>query len=804
MHGIVRQRSAVGFRRLHGEVTDVETKILIRAGLKKHRGSLIGIGILVFIVSLALATVLTVWSNSNRYIRFEMERAGFGQLTAWVSNLSEPQVLADEISAQQTVKRAEVQNILFSNYEVNGQESDSEGQLILYRQEENRYKFFGSDLSGYRWEAVPVEPGDVYVSPSLISMFGVQLGDEIVFPITRNSGNVTLTVKGFYEDPFMGSAMIGMKGFLISEADYLEIRDMIESAGIDALARAGAMLHIFADEGKTAAELNQSLNEQTPLGGYTEFVHSADAISGFMLILQRAFCSLIAAFALVLLFAAMVVLGHSMGSTIEADYVNMGILKTMGFTGRKLRDIQLMQYLLPVLLGIILGGAFSVPLAKLVNSATLTTVGVLVPSRPPLGLCFLCFALIFGLLLGFILLKTRKIGKITPMQAIRNGAESVHLHNNRAVAIDGKSLSLTLAIRQLSSEKRNYVSACLVAVLLVFFASLVGRMDAWLDPDGKGMMDAFNPADHDLGVQIFGDFGIEDAEEVIHAYSDTTDSYRLAMPSVLLNGKSYAANVITEPERFHIMDGRTSMNDDEIVLTEFAAADLGVSIGDTLTVAGDLGQAAYTVSGIYTCANDMGDNVGMSREGYLKIGQDDPRLWCYHYFLADPGQKAAIAEALERNYGGDVHVHENTWPGLFGIISAMQGLLALMYGMVIAFILIVTMMTSSKLLSAEQKDLGIYKAIGFSTNRLRLTFALRFSVVAVIGSAVGTTLATVLTDPLVNIVMKLAGISSFESHPGIGTIFFPTVVVILLFTFFAYLAAGKMKEVDLTTLISEN
>ena len=92
------------------------------------------------------------------------------------------------------------------------------------------------------------------------------------------------------------------------------------------------------------------------------------------------------------------------------------------------------------------------------------------------------------------------------------------------------------------------------------------------------------------------------------------------MPSVSVEGVNYTANVITEPERFRITEGKTSSGDETIVLTETVAADLQVSIGDVLLVRGDLGSSEYTVSGIYQCANDMGGNIGMSREGYLKIG----------------------------------------------------------------------------------------------------------------------------------------------------------------------------------------
>lgn len=138
--------------------------------------------------------------------------------------------------------------------------------------------------------------------------------------------------------------------------------------------------------------------------------------------------------------------------------------------------------------------------------------------------------------------------------------------------------------------------------------------------------------------------------------------FSLAMPDVSVEGTVYTANVISEPEWFHILSGRTSAGEDEIVVTEIVAGDLGIGIGSIVTVRGELGSRACRVAGIYQCANDMGANIGMRREGYLKIGHDEERLWCSHLLLLDPSRKGEILEALE-NYGGDVHVHENSWPG---------------------------------------------------------------------------------------------------------------------------------------------
>lgn len=785
----------------------MEDTILLMANLKRHKGSLSGVFILVLLVCTALGTVLSIWMNSERYLREEMERAGFGTLTAWVSNVPDMDALADNIADLEAVGNVDTQVVIYSDYTVNDQDSDSEGQLILHGTEDRRYKFFEDELSGYRGDIPEIRPGEIYVSPSMISMFGVQIGDEIRFQVARGGQAADFTVKGFYEDPFMGSSMIGMKGFLISEADYSGIIQTIRDTGIDALARDGAMLHIFqADtngEGVTVSQLNQLINENTELPQYLEFLHSGNAIAGFMLILQNAFSGFLAAFVVVLIFVVLIVLGHGIGSSIEADYVNMGILKTIGFTGGKLRRIQLAQYMLVILTGMVLGILAAVYVSRIVSAATLTTTGIRIPTDLPAAWCFLISGLLFLVLTGFIVFKTGKLKRITPMKAIGGEAFIYGTRVKKGFPIRGNYLKYSMALRQLTAGARRYSGACIVAILLVFFASMIGRMATWLGADGKGMMDAFNPADHDIGVQIFGEHTPQEAEETVLSYTGITDRYLLAMQGVSVNGIDYTANAITDPERFHIVEGRTSKADDEIVVTEFVASDLGVAVGDTVTVQADLGSEEYVISGIYTCANDMGDNIGMSREGYLKIGSDDPAIWCHHYFLEDASQKEAIIVALDESYGGDVHVHENTWPGLYGIISAMQALLVFLYGMVAAFILIVTIMTGSKILSAEQRDIGIYKAVGFTSGQLRGTFALRFMIVAVLASIIGTILAAALTDSLVSIVMRMAGISNFSSGMTAGNTLVPSAVVILLFTGFAYAVSWKVKKVDLTVLITE-
>lgn len=783
----------------------MEIKTLLKSNINSHRGSILGVFILILLVSLSLGTVLTVWNNSSRYVDSEMNRLGYGDITAWVSGLSQTAPLAEEISTLDEVQSVGVQSLISSEYEIGDQESDSEGQLITYDPAHYPYKFFADDLSGYREAPAEIVSGEVYASASAASMFGVQVGDSITFPIARSGGDMSFTVAGFYEDPFMGSSMIGMKGFLINGQDHEEIIGMIEESGADSLAREGFMLHISQVYGSalTAAQFNALLNENTSLTSYVEFTHSRESISGFMLTLQNVFTSLLLAFVAILLLASMAVLSHSIGSTIEQDYKNMGILKTMGFTSGKLRKIQLLQYFITTLYGMGVGLLLSIPAAGLICTMTVTATGLLIPSALPASICLTALAAILLLLMGFVWFRTGTIRRISPVNAIRGTWKKSQESKRAAFPIQKKGLPFWLALRQLLSGRRRYMGACLAAVLLVFFASLIGRVNAWLGPNGEGLMDAFNPSDLHIAAQPMRETATRQVEQTIESYTSIIDSYDLAMPSVSVNGVDMTANVISEPERFHLLSGQTCREADEVVLTEFVAADLGVSVGDSIIVAGALGSGEYVVSGIYQCANDMGMNIGMNREGYDRIGEESPSIWCTHYFWADLSLKPEIMQALQDTYGGDVYLHENSWPGLAGILSAMQALMIFLYAMVILFVLVVTLLTAGNLLQAEQRDLSIYRAMGFSSGQLRCSFALRFGMIALLGSTLGTILSAFLTDPLVAMLMRMEGISNFSSQPDIFTAVLPGIVVIVLFLLFAYSAAGKIGKTSLALLAEE-
>ena len=465
---------------------------LLKANIKSQKGSFIGISLLMFIITVSLLAVLTIWKNANDYEEEQLLRTGYGDITSWIEGKDDIEKLCGQIEALSDVWKVEVQDAIgISKYYVNGQEGVTGIlQIFAFGQERYTYHIFNKNLTGIEESAEELSDGEVYVSPAFCSLYDAQAGDEISIQIAGEKDGAVYTIKGFFEDPSAGSALMGIKSILMNTADMEKLSKRIEGAESQEQAAEICLLHIFQSEQSTLSMLDfqNLLGEKTEVNDYASFAYSSQAIKGFMLILQNIFVGFLLVFVVVLLMITMVVIGHSISSCIEQDYVNMGILKAVGFTRADLKRIQILQYVLAVLVGMVPGSFLSGMVARLINRLMVTTTGLLIPEDGNLSISMAALSVILCLLTAFISLKTTGIGKITPIRAIRGGADDVYFSSRLTTRIYQRGLILHLAFRQLLSGKKQYVSACMVAALLVFFISLTVRIDVLMGPDGKGFM----------------------------------------------------------------------------------------------------------------------------------------------------------------------------------------------------------------------------------------------------------------------------------------------------------------------------
>ena len=124
--------------------------IFFKANYRRHKGSFYGIFLLVLMIAIAVCTILSIWHNANVYTAKEMVRLGFGDLTAWTNKSEKDDLLLQELNTLEEVETVGVQELIYARYRINGVESDSEGQLIVYTPQQYPYKVFQDNLSGYK------------------------------------------------------------------------------------------------------------------------------------------------------------------------------------------------------------------------------------------------------------------------------------------------------------------------------------------------------------------------------------------------------------------------------------------------------------------------------------------------------------------------------------------------------------------------------------------------------------------------------------------------------------------------------
>ena len=772
-------------------------KMLLGAAWKRQWFSVCALFLMIVIASLCLFSAITLYTSGTASVEDKMDRLGFGSFTVWVSG--QPERLLGEIGQIEDVERAIQQEIIYAGYEVNGSYSDNEGQLISH---DGTMPYHFIDRNGEIVDLSEIPVGSIYISPAMESMFDVGIGDTIRFNLSRTNGRKAFTVAGYFEDAFMGSSMIDMKSFLVNSADYEEmLRIMADSAAIDVLGRSGAMLHIFKDpeSGLSDKEFYEELQEHTELARYMDFTYRKDSILSYMLLLQNIVSGFLMVFSVVLFVICLIMIRHSLTLVIEQEKGDMAILRTMGLGGGILRSVYVTLYGGSGFLGVVLGTVFCKAAAGSIARGMVTSTGMLVEVRTPLGLLSGVFLICMLVLAAAVFTQTGRILHIAPMQTLRETKSTAKVQS----PFSRRYLLVHIAVREVLADRGKYISLCLIAMILTVFLSVIGHMGAWLGPNGEGLMNSFSVAEHDLGVQPLNQtVPMDEIERVINWYSPVVEQYELAMESVTVNGQEYTANVLDDTKWFHMLSGNVC-DDNSILITDIVAREMDLEIGDIVRVSANGRRGEYEVSGIYQCANGMGTNIGMSIGGYAKIGDITGYIWCRHYILEDGNIRDYVYDYLEEHYRG-IDVHTNSWSGLSGIVFVMHMLIVLLYVVTAVIILIAVALVAGKILQSEKSNMAIYKSLGLHTGKLRISFALRFLLVVLGGAFLGFAAAGILADPLIGAVFKSFGIGEFEAGFSLLGNIVPIVVIPVLFALSAWTYSARLSQVSIVELIAED
>ena len=784
----------------------MEIITLVKANIRHKKGSFTSIIILMAIISAALLSMLSVQDDIFHSISDAHDRINTENIISMIDKSKLSDDLLDSIKNNKQVRDVQcVDTIPADQYMFNGKEYS--GNTAFMQELKPGYRLFRQDGKDYLSETPELKQGECYISRGMQTNISCELGDHIT--ITTSSGDYDLKIAGIIEEPMMGAAVIGWKNIYISHEDYKKIYQANQklTGQKEGVCTIITQMGIYKAEACDLSDnqFARQLNLDTGFADMSYGTSTREQSIHYTYLFPEIICSILMAFVLLLFVVVIVVMCHSISSGIEMEYATLGVMKSQGFSKGKIRIIYIIQYLMAQIIGVLLGIVPAVPLGRFVGNVFSPITGILSSGRISVGKYMLIISCVFLISILCMMVITGKIAKISPVRAISGGKAGIWFDSRLRVPISQRALSPSLALRQFTSNKRQYISIIIIVSILVYFmvtmmvlGNLITAKSAW---ESMG----FTYSDVNVNFRENADeLTMTEIEGVIEGYSGIESSWHSCGNYYFsINGEQVMACIWGVPEEVKaIIEGRIPLYDNEIVLTEITADNMGLEVGDKVTVGYRGRKEDYIISGLNQYLNDAGNNFSMTKSAASKLYEKCGIMYI-GYTLEDRSVGQSIADELNEKYGDILEAAyvDDFVDEIYQI--AINAMTAVVYAFSIIFAVVVVHMVCTKAFLRERRDIGIFKAVGFTSGRLRLQFAVRFLIVAVLGSVIGSVLAAAFSEDMLSLILRMMGISDFNVPFHVMIFALPVVLICVCFFVFAYFAARKIKKVEVKELVVE-
>ena len=285
--------------------------------------------------------------------------------------------------------------------------------------------------------------------------------------------------------------------------------------------------------------------------------------------------------------------------------------------------------------------------------------------------------------------------------------------------------------------------------------------------------------------------------------------YEVSMVQLIVGGTSTATTVAEDCSLLEgnmLIDGRYPKHSNEIALGTSIARVSGKSPGDTVTVKMGDHEKAYIVTGIVQYLNANGFNGVIAEDGLREI-YPEYQGKSFAVYLQDGIDVKAHIQSVQDREGDIFDSVIDTREQMQSMLGSMGGIFAavaagIMAVTVFVVILVLYMVIKTTILR-RRRELGIQKAVGFTTFQLMNQIALNMTPVILLGVILGAAAGFFGLNPMMTALMSGMGIIKVELPVPLGQ----TVIVCIALAALAYavsmLIAWRIRKISAYSLISE-
>ncbi|WP_182914144.1 FtsX-like permease family protein [Paenibacillus sp. 1011MAR3C5] len=593
-------------------------------------------------------------------------------------------------------------------------------------------------------ESIQPAPGTIWLPSSLANKQGIEVGDRLEFESGGRAFELSVSAIVIdlpYGAPFSTSSRIWM-----NPADF---KSQLTSVASDSY-MLGLRYDASVDRAALWEQFEASLNSP-----YIETKLTYEEMSSFYLILNKLIGYLMIALGATMLVIALLTIGFTVSDAILTQYRSIGIIKSLGMTSNRTLAVFLMQYILLTVAAVIPGLALSGLISGFIMDGTLSNLRLGQADAPSFqgGAMLSIGLLVLVLVSACTYAVANKTRRIMPAQAIRYGMsedDNARFSKRQAgwIRLDRFSPSIVLAWKNIRSHQKGswliFIISCVTAAALSFGYTLVNSVASIDQRAGEWGYDSSHIAAIAINPASFSRDALDKALEQDSRVRSS--AWLSTVNGVVISDSPININISVLEGSFEetgltTIQGHNPQLRNEIALGVNVARQLDVGIGEHAEVYIQGVKRTFVVSGIYQAIANMSYSARISSEAILDgkgVSSFKPDTAFINVF--DLEQADSVAAEFNERFRSSMTIVtqkqllDSVFKEATGLLILPMGFIALLF---IAVSAIIIYSTCKIQIRKESKTYGIYKTIGLTSSRIRVSILSGIAGIAFAGALVG-------------------------------------------------------------------
>lgn len=631
-----------------------------------------------------------------------------------------------------------------------------------------------------------VEKGKIYISGAIMRRAELETGDKI--KVTTDNVTNEFEFAGYIKDALLGSQMMNNPRFIISGEDFKDYADD-EILGVY---NTGRLFYINSSDQKAFEQDSAEIAD----GLLFNFTNSMARMTYMMDMLIAAILLVLSAGLIVVSF---VVLRFTIGFTISEEFREIGVMKAVGLRNSSIRSLYLVKYAGIAVVGAVIGYFASIPFGNMLLSSVSRDMVLGNDNSVLIGIVC-CIAVVLIVML-FCWSCTRKIKKLSPIDAVRNGQTGERFKKRGVMSLHKSRLGSTgfMVLNDILSAPKQFGMITLIFTISTLIAMILSVTASTLKSDSLLYLLTVEESDVYIndtarGMNVIG--GVESIEETnreIEQILEENDMpgdvhleawYKLP---VEFDGKTNTMTFIhckdTDTTAYEYSEGKAPMYENEIALTKIAADKIGCKLGDTVKITVNGRQEEFVLTAYFQCFNNLG-NLGRLHQDVDLSNDTISSVFAYQIKFDDEPDKNVINDRIEQLK--DIFDTENVFDSTgfvndcMGVADTMNTVSQLVLILSLIIIILISVLMERSFITREKSEIALMKAIGFRSSSVCALQTARFAVVVIVAQAISAALCIPLTSLIIDPVfatMGAVGKIDYQIDPKQIFLFYPSVIL---------------------------